>query len=139
MHPCRLLVALVVLPAALMACSDAPDSAIPDTAGPARTDLVVEVRLGPGAAPTRTTLTCDPPGGDHPDPAAACAALAREPDPFVPLPADAICTEIYGGPETATVTGTYAGRPVALTLSRTDGCRIAQWDRLGALLPSPGS
>lgn len=135
----RLVLPVLALPAALMACSDPPDTATPGAAEPARTDLVVEVRLDPAAAPTRTTLTCDPPGGDHPDPAAACADLAREPDPFAPLPADAICTQIYGGPETATVTGTYAGRPVALELARTDGCRIAQWDRLGALLPPVGA
>jgi hypothetical protein len=28
---------------------------------------------------------------------------------------------------------------VDLQLSRTDGCRISQWDRLGALLPGPVS
>lgn len=137
MRLCRV---LLLPPALLMTgCPGAHDAAGPDAAGPARTDLVVEVRLGPGAAPTRTRLTCDPPGGDHPDPAAACADLAREPEPFAPLPPDVLCAEIYGGPETATVTGTYAGRPVALELSRTDGCRIAQWDRLGALLPRAGS
>jgi hypothetical protein len=35
------------------------------------------------------------------------------------------------------VTGRWAGEPVDLQLSRTDGCRISQWDRLGALLPGP--
>ena len=40
------------------------------------TDLRVTVDTGDGQ--TRTyTLRCDPAGGDHPDPAAACEALAR--------------------------------------------------------------
>jgi hypothetical protein len=88
------------------------------------TSLVVE-RDG-----RRTTLTCDPPGGDHPQPEAACAVV----DALQPLPSDAACTQVYGGPETATVRGTVRGRPVELSLSRTDGCRIAQWDRLAPLL-----
>jgi hypothetical protein len=56
-------------------------------------------------------------------------------DHFAPVPADAGCTQVYGGPQTARVTGRWAGQPVDLQLSRTDGCRIAQWDRLGPLLP----
>lgn len=83
------------------------------------------------------TLTCDPAGGDHPSPAQACGDLASVQDPFAPLPADRVCTEQYGGDQTARVTGTYRGTPVDLELSRVDGCRISQWDRLGALLPGP--
>ena len=87
-----------------------------------------------GAAPSRWTLTCDPAGGDHPDPEAACRALAATAEPFAPVPDDALCTQQYGGPQTATVRGTYRGEAVDLALSRVDGCRISQWDALGALL-----
>lgn len=52
------------------------------------------------------------------------------------MPADAICSQVYGGPQTARVSGRWRGEPVDLALSRTDGCRIAQWDRFGPLLPS---
>lgn len=93
------------------------------------------MRQDAGVAPSRLTLSCDPPGGEHPDPPAACADLGEEAEPFAPVPPDSLCTEIYGGPQTATVRGTYRGRPVALELSRTDGCQIAQWDRMGSLLP----
>lgn len=55
--------------------------------------------------------------------------------PFAPLSGD-VCTEIFGGPQTASVRGTYRDKAVALDLSRSDGCRIAQWDRLGAVLPA---
>jgi len=111
------------------------------TQGPG-TELVVEFRADAAVAATTLSLRCEPPSGEHPDPPQACADLAREPDPFAPLPPDQVCTEIYGGPQTATVRGTYRGEPVDVELARTDGCRIAQWDLLGALLPkvaaSPG-
>ena len=106
-----------------------------DVAAPAVTALVVEVRDGSARPVDRLSLSCDRPGGSHPDPARACAGLARERQPFAAPPPDAACTQVYGGPQTATVRGTYRGEPVTLHLSRADGCRTAQWDRLGALLP----
>jgi hypothetical protein len=45
------------------------------------------------------------------------------------------CTQIYGGPETARIRGTIDGRDVDRRLSRTDGCKIAEWDRVAPLLP----
>ena len=107
-----------------------------DVAAPPATALVVEVRDGSARQVDRLTLSCDPPGGSHRDPGPACADLAQQQQPFAELPPDAACTQVYGGPQTATVRGTYRGEPVTLDLSRTDGCRIAQWDRLGALLPA---
>ena len=58
----------------------------------------------------------------------ACAALM---DPhLLDEPAqDMACTEIYGGPETATISGTLNGEEIDLKLDRTDGCRIDQWER----------
>lgn len=107
----------------------APSAAAGETA------LVVSFRPDAGVAASVTTLTCEPPGGDHPDPPTACADLAAELEPFAPIPGDSLCTELYGGSQQATVRGTYRGQEVALDLSRTDGCTTAQWDRLGALLP----
>jgi hypothetical protein len=100
-------------------------------------DLVIELDRGDGSPAERWTLTCV--GfveGDHPDAEAACAHLLGLEDPFAPIPADAVCTQIYGGPQTARVTGLWRGEPVDLALSRSDGCRIEQWDRLGPLLPA---
>ena len=105
---------------------------------PADGELVVELVPEQGEAVQTYRLSCDgQPAGDLPDPAAACAQLAGQPDPFAALSADTMCTQLFGGPQTAHVTGRWAGEPVDLQLSRTDGCRIAQWDRLGALLPGP--
>jgi hypothetical protein len=75
--------------------------------------------------------------GDLPDAEAACAHLDGLDEPFAPIPADAVCTEQYGGPQTAHVTGLWRGEPVDLELSRVNGCTISQWDRLGPLLPGP--
>jgi hypothetical protein len=96
--------------------------------------LTITVQDGAGGAPRVWTLTCDPPGGDHPDPAAACAAIDAAPRPFAPVPADMACTEIYGGPETATITGTWRGEPVDAAYRRTDGCEIARWTALAPVL-----
>ena len=102
------------------------------------TELTITVRAGRGRAERTYTLSCDPAGGDHPDPEAACRLLNELKDPFAPVPADAMCTEIYGGPQTATVTGTLRGEPVKAQFSRTDGCQIARWDKHVTLLVETG-
>ncbi len=96
-------------------------------------ELTITVSDGAGGAPRAWTLTCDPPGGDHPDPAAACAAIDAARRPFAPVPADMACTQIYGGPETATIEGTWRGEPVRAAYKRTDGCEIARWSALTAV------
>jgi hypothetical protein len=114
--------------------SGAPSSTNPSTAG---TALTVTARESPEVAPQTWTLTCDPAGGTHPDPAAACAALAAADDPFAPVPDDVACTQQYGGPQTATVVGTHRGEPVDAAFSRTDGCQISRWDAVAPLLVVP--
>lgn len=106
----------------------------PSQAATGTTELTVTVDDGTGATTTRT-LTCDPAGGDVPDPAAACAALAAAgPAVLAPPPADLACAMQYGGPQTATVTGTLAGRPVTAAYARTNGCETSRWDALAPLL-----
>jgi hypothetical protein len=99
----------------------------------------LRIELDDGRGTTTTwILTCDPPGGDHPDPAAACAALEAGQRYLAPVPADMACTQIYGGPETVRITGVWRGTPVDASLSRTDGCQIARWNGLAGLLPAGG-
>lgn len=100
--------------------------------------LVVTVDDGTGGTPRTWTLTCDPPGGDHPDPVAACAAIEAARRPFAPVPAGMLCTQIYGGPQTATIEGTWRGEPVRASYKRSDGCEIARWNALAAVLGSGG-
>ena len=84
-------------------------------------------------------LTCgDQPSGSHPDPADACAALDHNADEALPsVPPGKACTLIYGGPEKATITGTWGGDPVNARLSRGNGCEIARSSALKGLLPQP--
>lgn len=102
----------------------------------AAAELTVEVDPGDGGAPTTWTLGCDPPSGDHPDAGAACAAIAEAGGAaaFAPVPGDAMCTQIYGGPQVARVTGTLDGSPVSAEFSRENGCEMSRWDSLAPLL-----
>jgi hypothetical protein len=43
---------------------------------------------------------------------------------------DVACTEIYGGPQRATLTGTLRGKRISATFTRADGCAIAAYDAL---------
>ena len=45
------------------------------------------------------------------------------------------CTQIYGGPETARVTGTIEGDKVDRRFRRTNGCELADYARAAGLLP----
>ncbi len=137
----RLLVVLLLL--ALAGCAEpAGSGADPSPTAAASSDvdadndLLIVLDRGDGTEPERYTLTCvGVPDGDHPDASAACAHLEGLEDPFASLPADMVCTEQYGGPETARITGRWHATDVDVGLSRTDGCRISQWDSLGPVLP----
>jgi hypothetical protein len=58
--------------------------------------------------------------------------LAGQPDPH------RACSQIYGGPERALVTGSIGPRRVRHGFARTNGCGIADWRRAMPLLPRPG-
>jgi hypothetical protein len=75
-------------------------------------------------------------GSTLPAPAAALEAVERfGEDIFFPKPGPPkLCTQQYGGPQVARVTGSFHGRPVQAVFRRTDGCEIARWNSLAALL-----
>ncbi|MGX5214242.1 SSI family serine proteinase inhibitor [Streptomyces violaceus] len=108
-----------------------------------RDHLTITVRNAGGGADGTFELYCGPDGGSHPDPRGACAALERDTrwgqEVFAPAPKGGFCTMQYGGPATAHVTGTWAGRSVDATYDRRDGCQISRWDRLVPLLPDMGA
>lgn len=119
---------LVVLTATLSACGKDADSGSSSDA----TALTITVVADEGADPKTYELECDPTGGDHPQPAEACKALdAAGAKVFEPVDKDQACTDIYGGPQTATVTGTYEGDDVDAEFNRTNGCEIDRWEGLG--------
>jgi len=100
------------------------------------TELRVTVRTASGARARTYTLRCDPIGGDHPDPEAACAALEVAAHALAPVPKGQSCTQIYGGSQTADIEGTWRGSLISATFKRTDGCEIARWDSLAAVFGS---
>jgi hypothetical protein len=96
-----------------------------------RYDLTISFwPTGRGGEARSATLTCDPDGGTHPDPTGACDALLQNEDALQPVAGDVACTEIYGGPQLATINGPG----VQSTFSRSNGCEIARWDALRPVL-----
>jgi hypothetical protein len=100
------------------------------------TQLTVRVDAdGDGPEPAREErISCaEPPEG------AACAAAADlRPADLEPVPDDVACTELYGGPQTATIAGTLDRERVDARFSREDGCEIARWDKVAPLLKAAG-
>jgi hypothetical protein len=97
---------------------------------PAAVSLVIKVTGPPGALPRRWTLRCDPVGGTHPRAAQACRVLLHAKNPFAPLPRGTMCPMIATGAPTATVKGTWFGRPVDAVFIQ-NGCGLPRWAKIG--------
>ncbi|MDT0378854.1 SSI family serine proteinase inhibitor [Streptomyces sp. DSM 42041] len=111
------------------------------------------------------SLFCHPAGGTHPRAQAACEALdaavsaartaGRDPEgpvgrsgdtqralrapaagPFAPVPSEAVCTMVHGGPAHARIKGVWHGKPVDARFDRSNGCEMSRWDRLVPVLPA---
>jgi hypothetical protein len=88
-------------------------SSTPSAAAPAaKVSLTFTMTGMPGQPVQRWTLRCDPPGGTHQDPAAACAALLRMKDPFAARPRRMICPMILASGRQIVVTGNWFGTKV---------------------------
>ena len=128
---------------------DEPDDQLSDQpigAGPYPiADIAFDVNQGNGATSTyrlaclgdTATFTGDTAlVADH-----ACLALAELEVRDRLLTDDHLgrrCTQQYGGPEVARITGTLDDEPIDATIDRTSGCGIADWGiLLAALLPPP--
>ncbi len=127
------------LPALLAAAAAA--LLLPLAASAGAISLRITFRADEQAPPVVRTLRCsDRTTGTVPRPREACVRLQRLGDAvFAPVPRDLACTEISGGPSTARVTGVYFGRPLWVTLRRTNGCEIDRWSRVAFLLPRPAA
>ena len=95
---------------------------------------------GDSAPATVLTVTVDRDGtGPYPAKRARvnCAADACPTVPaiaFEPVSKRRVCTDIFGGPETASIEGTLRGKTVSARFSRRNGCEIARWEAAAALL-----
>jgi hypothetical protein len=86
---------------------------------------------GPGGEPAVSeTISCEP--------SSSCNEAAEQltPEDFEPVSPQAACTKIYGGPDTATISGTLGGEPVETELNRNGGCEIERFARFEPLLTS---
>ncbi|HWG55236.1 MAG TPA: SSI family serine proteinase inhibitor [Gaiellaceae bacterium] len=127
---------IALLAALALAASTLP-AASATTVAPATTSLTISFwdEGREQGAPKRWTLRCGPVGGTHPKRAEACRKLATLKAPFAPLGDDLVCTQIYGGPQQAIVTGKYRGSRVWTQLTLRDGCQIARFKQLAFLVP----
>lgn len=99
------------------------------------TELTISVLADKTAKAEIWTLSCQPAAGTHPKAADACAFVGKSsPDLLAPVPAGQQCTQIFGGPATATIKGTWSGKPVNAQFARNNGCELARWNKLKALL-----
>jgi hypothetical protein len=121
----RFCVALLVCATVIAGCGEDDEPA----ATAAVADLTVEVDPD-GSAPTEpkaATLTCDAPED--------CPEIdSLDPTVFEPTPGNVACTQQFGGPETAKVTGTFKGEDVDAEFGRQNGCEITRWKDAAPLL-----
>ena len=99
----RFSVALVLCAALIAGCGEDDEPAATPAASVA--DLTVEVDPDGRPDPRRPTVKCDAPE-DCPE------VDALDPKVFEPTPGNVACTQQFGGPETAKVTGTFKGEQV---------------------------
>lgn len=124
----------------------APPSAPAPPAGPGagNAELAIMVKPSESEPAINYTLVCQNgvPAAEskHPAAEAACAALKNNAallSPSTKSTAQA-CTEQYGGPQRATVTGIVDDTPIDVTFTRTNGCEISDWNAAQDILGAAG-
>ena len=126
----------------------APASSSPPapSAGPGAGNAELAIMVKPSETETAAnyTLVCQngAPAAEskHPTAEAACTALKNNAallSPSTKGTAQA-CTEQYGGPQQATVTGIVDETPVDATFARRNGCEISAWDAAQDILGASG-
>ena len=107
-------------------------SGSPSASAPPKISLDIKVSHGPGTSVKHWTLRCQPAGGTDPDPARACRVLMHATNPFAPLQKGVMCPMILAGTMVATVSGTWYGKPVNVTMSQ-GGCWLSRWAEFGQI------
>ena len=139
----RLLVLVTLAAAVLAGCGrDAP----PAAPAPAP-EIDLRVTASDGSGPRETArVRCTGEGGrvsgflSGRDPTRTCAAASRLARLLTePPPGDRTCASVYGGPETARVTGRLRAERVDRSFAHTNACESDEWEAARALLPRPAS
>jgi hypothetical protein len=124
----------------------APPSASPLPSGPGAGDaeLSITVKASKDGKAVNYTLVCKDGApmaeSQHPNAAAACTALKNNAaivNAAAP-PKGISCTQQYGGPQVATVTGEVNGTPVETSFALRDGCQIGAWNAAKDILGAAG-
>lgn len=133
--------AALALALAIGGCGDADEPAAQRTTAAGAVELTVVYDDGSGRKQTGS-LTCR--GAERRAdgalagraPVAELCAQARGISELLTTKPDETraCTQIYGGPETALVTGTIDGENVNRRFRRTNGCELADFKRAAGLL-----
>jgi hypothetical protein len=112
--------------------------------GEGNAELAITVKPSAGEPEVHYTLVCVSGVPDseskHPNADAGCAALKENAALLAPpaLRTDQACTEQYGGPQEATVTGVVDGVPVDDAFKRTNGCEISSWNAAQDIIGATG-
>lgn len=123
--------------------SPVPPSSAPSTE--ATTLLTVEIRQSETAEPVEYVLECSGgasgPNTTLPNADEACATVqSLGADFFNALPnPNVACTQQYGGPQTASISGTVNGTQVRARFTLTDGCEISRWNAVRGILGGGGA
>jgi hypothetical protein len=128
----RHLVLLLTAAALFAGCgSDEPTPAAGGNGNLAQLVVTVDDDGARGSAkPRELRLDCAKPT----DSAACGAAAGVSAADLQETKGDIACTQLYGGPEEATIKGTIRGTDVDAAFKRSDGCEISRWDNVKALL-----
>jgi hypothetical protein len=130
----RALAAAALCAAAVLGTGCGAEEDVDQGDGKAATELTVTLDPdGPGGDPERSeSIVCDQGGGGD-----GCAHLdGISAEDLEPVPPDALCTQIYGGPDRVQIEGILRGEPISAWLTRANGCEIARFERFAPLLRS---
>ena len=109
-------------------CGDDGDAAGDQSA--TNLHLALDVDGSGGKRAQAAQIVCEQGMETSPCPEVAALTAAD----LAPVPTGMACTEIYGGPDTATISGTLHGEAVNATLRRSNGCEIERFNRVARLL-----
>lgn len=125
--------AVIVLPTLTALVPTAPAAAGQTTApaGPPPPGAVLTLTIRRGTSPhgpllAAVTLTCDPDGGSHPRPEAACDSLRAVDGRLGNLPTDTYLCPLYVDRVTGRATGYWRGTRVRFVHTATNRCALAR-------------
>ncbi len=124
---------LVPLVLAAGGCGDSDDAESGDAFAEGDSSLTVTLDPdGPDGGGKEMTeeVSCE----DGTDDAVCLAVADIDPDDLAPVSPDTACTEIFGGPDTASLEGTIEGEAIDVDLTRANGCEIERFDAAVPLL-----